>query len=108
MRIFTLVTYSRPFDLKAVSEHGELFLIATAIGGAAIGEMIGPRTHRWVLRKLICAGATLFLVLTSAIWFGIIASGFGTINSDVVAYGSLALLIFTVLSSGACVALSEV
>lgn len=106
--ILALLTYSRTFTLNALAEHGELLLVATVIGGAAIGELITPRTHRWRIRKILSGGATLVLVITSAMWFAIIVSSGGTLNADVVSFGSLALLIFTVLSSGGCVALSEV
>lgn len=83
-------------------------LIATAIGGSAIGELIAPRTHRWPVRKILCGGATFVLVLISGTWFGIIVTGTGIANLNVVSSGSLALLVFTVLSGAACVALSEV
>lgn len=102
-----LLTYSKPFSLSAIAEHGELLLIATVIGGSAVGELIAPRTHRWPVRKIVCGGATLVLVITSGMWFAIIVSSAGTRNSDVVSFGSLAILIFTILSSAGCVALSE-
>lgn len=42
--LLALLTYSRPLSLTAITEHGELLLIAVAIGGSAIGELIAPRT----------------------------------------------------------------
>lgn len=103
-----LIHSPQPFTLQGVTEHGELLLISTAIGGAALGELIGSGTKRRPVPKIICGGATLILIMTSGMWFADIASASGTINTDVVSFGSLAILLFTVLSSGGCIALSEV
>jgi hypothetical protein len=104
-----VLTHSEPFTLVNVLKHGELLLISTAVGGSAIGELIGSGTLQSSVRKTLCGGATLVLIMISGMWFADIASSpIGTLNLGVVSSGSLAIFIFTVLSGGSCVALSEV
>ena len=103
-----LLTYGRDLSLVALSEHGELLIIAAVIGASAIGELAGSRTHRWKTGKIACISATTTLAVLSAVWFGIIISATVKIEGDVVSFGSLGLLVCTVLSSAGCVLLSEV
>jgi hypothetical protein len=103
-----LLTYGRHLNLAALSEHGELLIIAAVIGATAIGELADSRTHRWKTGKIACICATATLAGLSAGWFGIVISATVRIESDVVSFGSLGLLICTVLSSAGCVLLSEV
>jgi hypothetical protein len=51
-----LWTYDKPLSLNSVSSKGELLLISAGIGGAAIGELVAPRTSKKKTMKLICAG----------------------------------------------------
>ncbi len=103
-----LLTHERSLNLAALSERGELLIIAAVIGASAIGELAGSRTHRWKTAKMACICATVVLAALSAAWFGIVISATVKIGIDVVSFGSLGLLICTVLSSAGCVLLSEV
>lgn len=103
-----LLTYGRDVNLAALSEHGELLIIAAVIGASAIGELAGSRTHRWKTGKMACLCTTAMLAALAAGWFGIVISATVKIDADVVSFGSLGLLICIVLSSAGCVLLSEV
>ena len=103
-----LLTHERSLNLAALSERGELLIIAAVIGASAVGELAGSRTHRWKTAKMACICATVTLAALSAGWFGIVISATVKISSEVVSFGSLGLLICTVLSSAGCVLLSEI
>jgi hypothetical protein len=103
-----LKAYSRYHGIISLSEHGELLLIACVIGSSAVGELVPPKTKRRTGAKILVAGITLCLVLISSIYFGLISLGTGTIDAGMVSSHSLILLVFTVIISGFCVALSEI
>ena len=104
--LLNLATYSKTVNLKAITEHGEMLLIASALGAGAIGEMFTAKV-RLSFPQELCVGATLILVIVSSMWFASIASGAGSVNLNVVSFGSLTLLICVICSSGGCVYLSE-
>jgi len=103
-----LKTYSRYHGIISLSEHGELLLIACVVGSSAVGELVPPKTKKRTGAKILVGSITLFLVLISSIYFGLISLGTGTIDPKVVSSHSLILLICTVIMSGFCVSLSEV
>jgi hypothetical protein len=103
-----LSAYSQFHGLVSLTEHGELLLIACVIGSTSVGELIPPKTSKSTGSKISVGSITLCLVLVSSIYFGLISLGVGRIDSEVVFSHSLRLLIFTVIMSCFCIALSEV
>ena len=103
-----LSAYSRYRGIISLAEHGELLLIACVVGSSAVGELIPPKTKKRVGAKIIVGAITLSLVLVSSIYFGLLSLGTGGIDAEVVSSHSLRLLVFTIVMSGLCMALSEV
>lgn len=106
--LFMLWIKGKPHDLEFVLADGGAFLIIASICAAAIGEMVGssPNHRLW---KIICSGATMVLLLFSAIIFASIAEAKMSNGLDNGAIASLSTIVFICgsISAGACVALSE-
>jgi hypothetical protein len=108
--ILKMLTFSKPFKLESVIGRGELLLISTAIGGGAIGEVIGTTKTHPVL-KIIAAGGCILTVLMSAMWFADILSAVegqvSTLSGSIISYGSLIILGITIFAAAFCIILSE-
>jgi hypothetical protein len=104
-------TFSKPVSLAILTAHGELLLVATAVAGSAIGELITSRTGKKRSLKVICSGMCLLAIIMSSGWFADIASAHeasGLIDPSFIAYGSLTMMILALLAGGSCVVVSEV
>jgi len=104
--LLALRASSRSAGLKDIAGHGELLLIAAALGAIGIGEMVPFKTRKWLVSKILLVALTLCSVLVSSMYFAFIM--LGASNESTVSYDSLLIFIFTVLLSGTCVAVSEV
>jgi hypothetical protein len=103
-------TFSKPVSLAILTAHGELLLVATAVGGSAIGELISSRTRKKSSLKVICGGMCLLAIIMSSGWFADIAStqeASGLMDPSFIAYGSLTMMILALLAGGSCVVISE-
>jgi hypothetical protein len=108
--VLNRLTFSKRVSLATVTAHGELLLIATAIGGSAIGELIGSGTRKRRVHKITCAGVCLVAIMMSTSWFADIASAQEAnvlMNPTLVGYGSLTMIILMLLAGVGCVVLSE-
>ena len=87
--------------------HGELFLIASAIGADAVGGLAwrsSPAGPTW-LKRIAGVGCAV-LVLLSFGWYGMVQAD-PSYSVDRVVEGSQYVLIFTLVASVFCKAFSE-
>jgi hypothetical protein len=98
--------------LNELISHGDLLLVSVALGGAALGELFGSGPKREIYK--ILAGGGLFLILLLEVgFFGHVSVAYpscplkSSIDADFISSISLQLFLGTVITSVACIILSE-
>jgi hypothetical protein len=99
-------------DLTLLLSHGELFLIASALTGTALGEVVvagRSRKHeRW---RLCSAGGNLLIVILASMFFAFVCGTqltTGNMDTSFVCSTSLVVYCFGFFTSACSVILSEV
>lgn len=89
--------------------HGELLLVTAAVSGAAIGELIGSGNRALFAKLIAGVGCAVVLVLASLGFAYVVGTldRSASLTPEAIAFGSLAMLVFGIVSSGSCVALAE-
>ena len=93
-----------------LTPNGELLLIGAAISAAAIGELFG-NGGKMKLFKIIAGGLSMIMVILNSNYFNDISitnTNGNSIQADVVSYTTIVLFFISIVSSGCCVALSEI
>ena len=99
-----------PITLEKLLSHGELFLIATALGATALGEIIASHKQRGILTTC-SGGGCLLIVITSSMLFAFVS---GTplfkANIDISFVKMLSIIVYlsAFLTSGSSIAFTEV
>jgi hypothetical protein len=100
------LTHQRPMGLFLISGHGEILLLSAAISAAAIGELFSSKPGKGI-PKLLAGGGCVTILFLASLWFEDIVSSTEPIRMSVVEYGSLAMFVSALVSSGSCIALAE-
>jgi hypothetical protein len=96
--------------------HGELLIVSAIIAAGGIGEIFSSASDARKVPKLIVLGCCVVILITTSIWFADASSvvtqnhlsGSGrVIHPKIVAYGSVAIFIFTIIASGSALTLSK-
>lgn len=97
---FNLWVDRRDVHLEMVVARGELLLVSTTLGAAALGEFF-PGTRHNALEKLLSGGALVLLMLTSSFFFAVIQARQGASPRSLFAV-SLALFAGILAAAGSC------
>jgi hypothetical protein len=128
VRAIVLITWGHPPGLQAlqlarVFGNGDSLLIAMGISISSVGELTpGLRGGTWPRTKIIVIGLNLLVVVVAAVWYGSIAhaaiASVGPLTGQAladaqsglraIAYGSLVVLVFSIVTGVWGVGLSEV
>ncbi len=96
-------------DLEKLLGHGELFLVATAMAGAAIGEIIVMKRTHGIL-STCSAGGGLLIVIMASMMFAFISVALLTqssIDDSFVVTSSIIVYVFSFITGGSSIILSE-
>jgi hypothetical protein len=88
----------------AVLAHGELLLISTAIAADAIGDMVASGLRNEV-GKVLAGGGCVLSLLFAALWYATNATMMDMgqpVKAQIMAEGSVAIFVMTVLAGGSC------
>lgn len=97
------------FSLGNIIEKGELLLVAAAISGAGVGELIGSGKD-WLIFKLVSGGSCVIILLVSALLYSSVASDVRLqtlYDKDSLISWSIYLFIFTIISCAGCILVAE-
>ncbi|MBT8421249.1 MAG: hypothetical protein KJO08_10370 [Gammaproteobacteria bacterium] len=101
---------SEPMALLIAScSHGEPLLITAAISGAALGVLSGSGKSI-LFAKLVAGGGCVIVLVLASLGFAYITSTPGQdilLTPEAIAFGSLAMFTFGIVSSGSCIALAK-
>ncbi len=97
----------KPVKIEDLFSRGELLLVSTAIGAAAIGELLGIKeTH--ALYKIIIGGCSFVAVLTQMAWYAYASDASRRLDGRNVAKLSVAFFVVTLFCSAACLFLVSI
>lgn len=97
----------KPAKIEDLFSRGELLLVSTAIGAAAIGELLGIKdTH--TLYKIIIGGCSFIAVLTQMAWYAYASDASRGLDGRNVAKLSVIFFAVTLVCSSACLFLAGV
>ena len=93
-----------------VIENGELMLIVAALCAASIGGLIGSSGAFQPLKIAAGGGATVSLMVAALYYADVSAARYSEAVADPASVATVSLTVFllALVSSGACVALSEI
>ena len=102
--LFHFIT-DNPITFKKLISHGELLLIAAALVGTALGEVISSDDRREIL--LLCGGGgCVLIVIMASMLFAYVSGAIlsnGTVNISVIKTISITMYICAFLTSGFCI-----
>lgn len=94
-------------SLGFITEHGEFYLVSSALCATSAGEMVGT-SKEWLPVKITLAGASLLIIFLSVNGYAkTIASSDEAMKHIYVVLQVWTLIVSCVVSTG-CIALSEV
>ncbi len=97
----------KPAKIEDLFSRGELLLVSTAIGAAAIGELLGIKdTH--ALGKIIVGGFSFVTVLTQMAWYAYASDASRGLDGRYVAKFSIVFFVVTLFCSSACLFLAGI
>lgn len=96
-----------PVKFVSMFAHGELLLVSTAIGAAAVGELLGVKSAN-SLGQIISGGVSLLLVVIQTLWYVSVSEPKSDFDADFVGRVSVILFIVTILASIACLLVAGV
>lgn len=97
----------KPAKIEDLLSRGELLLVSTAIGAAAIGELLGVKdTH--ALGKIIVGGCSFVAVLMQMAWYACTSDASRGLDGQYVARSSLVFFAVTLVCSFACLFLAGI
>ena len=105
-----LITRGSVFSITALTAHGELLLVACAISAAAVGELVASGSILKIA-KIIVGGCSIIILSLASLYFADISAArlSGEIlQNSVISRVTLILYSIALVSSGCCIALSEV
>ncbi len=105
------VTDGSPLPADELLARGELLLVSVGVCAAAIGELFAKDMGSMLNLRLGIGGASLVLILASAVWFAEIASAGrdgDVINTSAVAVGSCVIFAFAALLGACAMIVAEV
>lgn len=95
----------KPVKVEDLFSRGELLLVSTALGAAAIGELLGIKdTH--ALYKIIIGGCSFVVVLTQMAWYAYASDASQGLDGRSVAKLSVVFFVVTLVCSSACLLLA--
>jgi hypothetical protein len=109
-RFLQIVTRGQLPSIQDITSQGELLLISGAMAAAALGEIIMSNISHSIL-KIISGGFCVIMLLISSFYYADIASySFNglALNKGIASEISIITYIFTLISSGSCIAVAEV
>ncbi|RWO87961.1 hypothetical protein [Mesorhizobium sp.] len=97
-----------PLTLNATLEHGDLYLLCCAFCATGLGELIGLGKRRFEGVQIFVAGVAITHLVTCLILYVVIKNP--PANTDIQYFVNLSKILFAsgVLTSTACVAITEV
>lgn len=107
--LLNIISQENTISFYLIFSHGELLLVSAAITATAIGELVASGKNK-AIAKLISGGCCTVDLIVASYWFSLISTSISMsipVNSKMVAQGSIAIFLFSVLASGSCIALSE-
>lgn len=97
----------KPAKIEDLLSRGELLLVSTAIGAAAIGELLGVKdTH--ALYKIVIGGCSFVAVLTQMAWYAYTSDASQGLDGRSVAKLSVVFFVVTLFCSSACLFLAGI
>ena len=97
----------KPAKIEDLFSRGELLLVSTAIGAAAIGELLGVK-DTYALGKIIVGGCSFVAVLTQMAWYAYASDASRGLDGRNVAKFSVFLFAVTLICSLACLLLAGI
>jgi hypothetical protein len=97
-------------SMEALLTRGELLLVAAAISAAAIGELFAKDMASMLVGRLLIGGASLVLILMSALWFADIAAALRdgeTVDASWITLGSLIIFGMAAIVGACAMVLAE-
>ncbi len=98
---------ANPVKIVNLFARGELLLVSTAIGIAAVGELFGVKNAN-ALGQIISGGVSLLLVVIQALWYASVSEPKSDFDADFVGRVSVIFFAATVLASVACLLVAGV
>jgi hypothetical protein len=111
-KIIAVYMKTGAYSVADILAQGELLLVASALCGAAIGELfVSPPSLK--LAKIIVGGSTVIILIMASLCFAILPSSAFAVNEDsfnnhAVEALSKLMFLFSFIFSGLCVVLSEI
>ena len=99
-----LWTSKKSVKIENLFSRGELLLVSTAIGTAAIGELIGT-DNKNALLKIVVGGTSIIAILIQAAWYAHANDAEKGLDARSVAVASLIFFAITIVCSFACLCL---
>ncbi len=90
--------------------HGELFLVSTAVLGAALAELFSVRKQRFPTLRLWAGCSAGLVLVVAAGWFADVAAGFrdgSKLDYHAIAVGSIVVFGFALVTGLSCVVVAE-
>lgn len=88
-----------------VLQDGELFVVAAALAGAALSDIVASRSHHTLLRQLATFGCVVCVMFGAGL-YAIAESGHVIKDAPVVA-GSMAMFVAAILAGATAIVLKE-
>jgi hypothetical protein len=108
--VVSTVTRGDALQFDALFMHGELFLVSTAILGAALAELFSARKQRLQTARLWIGCSAGVVLLSSAAWFADVAAGFrdgSKLDHHTIAIGSVVVFGLAFATGMCCVVVAE-
>ncbi len=104
------VTRGDPLSFDDLLKHGELFLVSTAVIGAALAELFSGRQQQMATARLWVGGTAGVVLLVAALWFADVATGIrdgSKLDNHTIAIGSVVMFVLALLTGLSCVVVAE-
>jgi hypothetical protein len=95
---------------NALFMHGELFLVSTAVLGAALAELFSVRRKRFPTLRLWAGCSAGVVLVVAAGWFADVAAGIrdgSKLDYHTVAVGSVVVFALALVTGLSCVIVAE-
>ncbi len=105
-KVITYVTRGQNIELTILVEHGELFLISTAIAATGLGELVteGPKPTTGVI---LTAFSSFALTAVSAYWFSDLNNA-AQVDLNNIVNASVTIFLVSLISTFICFKQTEV
>lgn len=100
------ITRGNPIEFDALFMHGELFLVSTAILGAALAELFSARKQRYPTLRLWTGCSAAAVLLSAAGWFADVTAGMrdgSKLDHHAIATGSVVMFALALVTGLSCI-----